>query len=144
MVHPGKLGQRLSSKVVGSTLAAGALSGTAVAVGVAAATGGVAAGLIVPVFLLPGLGILGHRTINKKKWKLAKRLGVFSRIYDKKWTCCNQRDNPGCTEVCDNESCRKPWGRGPGCVWIMHPDGEDINKEYMFFPKSHNLLTNEN
>ena len=79
MVHPGKVGKRLkrfSTRVVGSTLAAGAVGGTAAAVGVGvsmlASPAAPAAVLLLPVFLLPGLGLLGHRTLHRKTWQHTK------------------------------------------------------------------------
>jgi len=138
--HTGQLDQRFSRPQVGAAMGFGAAGTAALSIAAAAsATPLVLVGL--PLVLLPGLALGGHRFLNTSAEGVPPCGGV--KITDMRWSCCNSPELApgGCTELCD--LCEQPWGSSDKpCVMIKHPD---INMQkdlegYQVFVKKHDLV----
>jgi len=138
--HTGTLTQRFSRPQVGAAMGVGAVGTVALSIAAAAsATPLVLIGL--PLILIPGLAVGGHRFLNTAS-DTAPACGGL-KISDMRWSCCNGAElTPGgCTELCD--LCDAVWGSSAKpCVMIKHPD---INMQkdmggYQVHVKKHDLV----
>jgi len=137
--HIGTLEQRFSRPQVGAAMGFGAVGTVALSVAAAAsATPLVLVGL--PLVLLPGLTLGGHRFFNTSADGVPP-CGI--KIQDMRWSCCNQPElsQDGCTDLCD--LCGDTWGSSAKpCVMIRHPDINMQNnmEGYQVHVKTHDLV----
>lgn len=138
--HKGQLEQRFSRPQVGAAMGFGAVGTIGLSIAAAAAaTPTVLIGL--PLVLIPGLCMGGHRFLNTSAEGVPPCGGL--KFTDMRWSCCNSPElaTGGCSELCD--LCEEPWGSSAKpCVMIKHPDinmQKDLDN-YQFHDKTHDLV----
>lgn len=138
--HTGQLDQRFSRPTVGAAMGVGAVGTVALSIAAAAAaTPLVLIGL--PLVLIPGLTLGGHRFLNTPADGVPPCGGI--KITDMRWSCCKAPElTPGgCKDLCD--LCDDEWGSpAKPCVMIRHPDINMQNnmEGYQVHVKSHDLV----